>query len=236
MKKSIVITKNELLQFFSNPSGYIFIAVFALINAWFFSMPLFIKNVANLNSFFSTSHLLLIVFIPIITMNLLSKEKISGTIETILTLPVKLNDIIIGKYLAGFIIVMITLIPSIVHLLTISILGLNVDFGVIICGYISLILTAAVYCSIGIFIGALASNQITSFIFSFLLILTFFLMDNIMVFLPLNLTPFLQYLSITWQNSNLTKGVIDTRVIIYFFSLIFIFIWSAINVLKSRNK
>ena len=236
MTKALIITKNELLQFFTGLSGYIFISVFALINAWFFAMPLFVRNIASLNSFFSTSQLLFIIFIPIITMNLISKEKQAGTIETMYTLPLKMHDFVIGKYLASFLIVMISLLPSVVHLFTIVLLGINVDYGIIFCGYLSLILTAGVYCGIGVFAGSITTNQIVSFVFSFLIIMVFFLMENMLMFFPMQFTPFLQYLSITWQNSNLIKGVIDTRVMVYFFSLIFVFLWSAINILESKTK
>jgi len=236
MNKALIITKNELLQFFTGLSGYIFISVFALINAWFFAMPLFVRGMASLSSFFSTTQLLFMVFIPIVTMNLISKEKQAGTIETMYTLPLKIHDFIIGKYLASFLIVMISIVPSLVHLLTIAFLGINVDYGIIFCGYLSLALTAGVYCGIGIFTGSITSNQIVSFIFSFLIILVFFFMENILVFFPMQFTPFLQYISITWQNSNLIKGVIDTRVLVYFFSLIFVFLWSSVNVLEAKTK
>ena len=234
--KAFIITKNELLQFFSSLSGYIFISVFVLIYAWFFSMPLFVSNVANLSAFFSTVQLLFMVYIPIITMNLISKEKQTGTIETMYTLPLKLSDLVLGKFLAGLAIVVISLVPSAIHYLTILWLGINVDHGIIFCGYLSLVLTAGVYCAVGIFTGTTSSNQIVAFIFSFLLIIIFYLMNSIMYFLPIRLTPFFQYISITWQNSNLIKGVIDTRVLVYFFSLIFVFLFGAVSILDSKTK
>jgi len=236
MRKTIIITNTELLQFFCSPAGYIFISVFVLIYAWFFAMPFFINNLATLQTFFTTTQLLFIVYIPIITMNLISREHQCGTIETLFTLPIKISSIIIGKFLAGFILVIFSLLPSLVHLTTIILLGENIEYGVLICGYIGLILTAAVYCAMGIFTGTLSSNQIVAFIFSFLLIVIFYLMDYILVYLPIYLTPYLQYISITWQNANLIKGVIDTRVLVYFISLIFIFLWGAAITFGNRRK
>jgi len=236
MKKALIITQNELLQFFCSLSGYIFISVFVVIYAWFFAMPFFIDSVANLQSFFSTVQLIFMVYIPIITMNLVSREKQYGTIETMFTLPLKVSSLVVGKFLAGFIIVLISLLPSLVHLVTIILLGENLEYGVLLCGYISLILTAGVYCAMGIFTGTLSANQIVAFIFSFLLIVVFYLMDYILIYLPTILTPYLQYISITWQNTNLIKGVIDTRVLVYFFSLIFVFLWSAVAIFETRRK
>ena len=134
------------------------------------------------------------------------------------------------------IIVLLSIVPSVIHLITISYIGINVDFGVLFCGYLSLILTAGVYCAIGLFSGSVTTNPIVSFMLSFLFIILFFLMDYIMLYMPLKLTPFLQYISMTWQTNNLIKGVIDSRVMVYFFSLIYIFLWSATNVLKSKTK
>ena len=236
MRKALIITKYELLQFFSNLSGYIFIIIFVMINAWFFAMPLFAYNIASLSTFFYTTQLLLIVFIPVVTMNLISREKNNGTIETIYTLPIKVKDFIIGKYIASLCIVMIALLPSIIHFFTICLIGINVDFGIIFCGFLSLLLTSAVYCGIGVFSGCISSNQIISFILSFFIIIILYLLENVLMYLPVRLTSFLQFISITWQNANLLKGVIDTRVLIYFFSLIFVFLYSGINYLESKTK
>lgn len=236
MNKSLIVAKNELLQFFSGLSAYVFLIVFSLINSWFFAMPLFVKNSAQLTSFFSTTQLLFIVFIPVITMNFIAKEKQSGTMEILLTLPIKLKDIVLGKFLSGLVIILVSIFPSIVYFLTISFFGINVDYGIIFCGYLSIILTSAVYCAIGVFAGSVSANQIISFILSFLIILFLFLLENIMIFLPASLTNFFQYISITWQNNNLIKGVIDTRVLVYFISLVFIFLWSSINILESKKS
>jgi len=236
MKKALIITKNELLQFFCNLSGYIFISVFVMLYAWFFSMPFFVDNVASLSRFFATVQLIFMEYIPIITMNMISKENQYGTIETLFTLPLKVSSIIVGKFLASFIIVLISLLPSVVHFITIFLLGENLDLGVMLCGYLSLILTSAVYCAIGVFTGTFSTNQIVSFIFSFLLIILFYSMDYVIAYLPIFLTPFLQYISITWQNSNLIKGVVDTRVLVYFVSLTFLFLFWATNVFERKSK
>jgi len=169
-------------------------------------------------------------------MNLISKEKQSGTIETIYTLPLKLVEFILGKYFTSLILITISFIPSLVHFITICIIGINVDFGIIFCGFLSLVLTSATYCAIGIFTGCITTNQITSFILSFLIIIIFYLLENVLLFLPVKLTSLLQFMSITWQNANLIKGVIDTRVLTYFSSIIFIFLWWGISYLESKKR
>ncbi|MCK9328789.1 MAG: hypothetical protein PHY08_03630 [Candidatus Cloacimonetes bacterium] len=236
MNKILLILRNELMQFFTGLSAYIFFIVFIAINSWFFAMPLFINNNANLNSFFMTSQLLLIIFIPVITMNLLPKERQLGTIEILHTIPLKIYQIIFGKFLAGLVIIIFAILPSIIYLITIANIGINVDYGIIFCGYLSLILTSAVYCAIGIFSGSFSPNQIISFIISFIIILFFYLLDNIMIFLPASITTFLQYISITWQNSNLIKGVVDSRVLVYFISLIFVFLWFSMIIMNRKRS
>jgi ABC-2 type transport system permease protein len=236
MKKSLTIFKYDFLQFFSNIYGYIFIAIFTIIYAIAFSLKLFISNTFNLKLFFDIVHLLFLVYIPILSTNLFSKEKQNYTLETLLVMPIKKRDIVIGKFLFCLSIIILSLLPSIIHLITINSLSNNVDSGVIFCGYISLLLTGEMYCSICIFASIIISSQITSTILSFIIILFFFLLDQILVYMPLFLTPFMQYMSIIWQNNNLIKGILDTRVIIYFISAIFIFLYTSIYIFENKEN
>jgi ABC-2 type transport system permease protein len=153
-----------------------------------------------------------------------------------LTLPLQTYEIVLGKFFAGVTIVLVSIFPSVFHFLTISFIGINVEYGIIACGYISLILTAAVYTAVGIFAGTISANQIVAFIVAFLIVIVFFLMNQILVYLPISWTAFLSYFSLTWQNANLIKGVIDTRVLVYFFSLIFVFLFFATTVLDARKR
>ncbi len=236
MKNSLIIAKREIKSFFSSPAAYIVLIVFSLISTWFFIMPLFTNGIAALSSLFSTIQIVFLAFIPVITMGALSRERNTGTIEILLTLPISAKDVILGKYFFSLFIILVSLLFTFPQFLTIAILGSSVDFGVIFCGYLGLALISAVYCAIGIFCSTLTSNQIVSFIISFLILLALFSMEFALIYLPARITPFFQYLSITWQFSNLYKGVIDSRVLVYFSTLIFTFLFFAVEMLNKKKN
>ncbi len=236
MKHSWTICKKELNTFFKSPVGYITFIVFSMIATWFFIMPFFASGNASLSGLFHTIQLMYLAFIPVITMGLIAKERNTGTIETLMTLPLRIKDLIIGKYLFAISIVFISLLLTLPHFLTVFFLGQNVDYGVILCAYIGSFLIGSVYSSIGIFTSSISNNQIIAFILSFVISLFLFSIEFALLYVPHNLLPIFQYLSITWQYSNLVKGVIDSRVIVYFVSLIFIFLYLSIELMSSKKK
>lgn len=236
MNKSLIIAKREIKSFFQSPAAYIVLIVFSLITTWFFIMPLFTTGLAHMKSMFSTIQIMFLAFIPVITMGALSKERNTGTIEILLTLPLTSKDLIIGKYLSSLFIILVSLLFTFPQFLTVAFLGYSVDFGVIFCGYLGLFLIASVYCAVGVFCSTLTANQIISFIISFIILLALYSMEYALIFVPSGLIVFFQYFSITWQFSNLYKGVIDTRVLIYFATLIFTFLFFAIEMLDRKKS
>jgi ABC-2 type transport system permease protein len=197
-------------------------------------MTFFLNNVASLQTFFYTTQLLMIIYIPIVTMNLISGEKQNYTIELMFTLPISVGEFIIGKFLTAMTIFVISIAPSLFYFSSILYLGHNVDIWVVWCGYLSLILTAGVYCAIGIFSSAVSANQIVAFLVAVGVILVFFLLDVLIRVLPIGLAPVLSYISIAWQQGNLVKGVLDSRVLIYFFSLIGLFLYGGCIWIRKR--
>lgn len=235
MNYSSVIAKKELRSYFDSPAAYVILVIFLVISGWFFTSPLFINKTADLRSLFSIIPIVFIFFIPAITMGLVAKEKVTGTIETLATLPIKDKDIVMGKFWASIGLIAIGLAFTLIHLITITILGKNIDFGAIFCGYFGLILLGAVYSAIGIFTSTLTNNQIVSFIISFFIIAILYIIQYSLVFIPASLVGFFQYISIGYHLSNISRGVIDTRNIIYFLSLIVMFLYLAIYILHTRK-
>lgn len=235
MNYSSVIAKKELRSYFNSPAAYIILVIFLVISGWFFTSPLFINKTADLRSLFSIVPIVFIFFIPAITMGLIAKEKVTGTMETLATLPIKDKDIVMGKFWASIGLIAIGLAFTLINLITITILGKNIDFGAIFCGYFGLLLLGAVYSAIGIFTSTLTNNQIVSFIISFFIIAILYIIQYSLVFIPASLVGFFQYISIGYHLSNISRGVIDTRNIIYFLSLIVMFLYLAIYVLKTRK-
>jgi ABC-2 type transport system permease protein len=230
-----LLAQKEFKGYFNSPSAYIILVAFLLIIGWFFASPLFINNSAELRSLFNIVPILYIFFIPAITMGLIAKEKNTGTIELLTTFPIKDSEIILGKFWASLSLILTGLLFTLIHLITIVILGKNIDFGAVFCGYMGLILLGAVYSSIGLFASSLTNNQIVAFIISFFIIFFLFILQYTLLLLPSYIVGLFQYLSIGYHFSNIARGVIDTRNIIYFLSLIILFLKLSIIALRNRK-
>jgi ABC-2 type transport system permease protein len=192
-------------------------------------------NQSDLRTLFDVVPIIYIFFIPAVSMSLISKEKNSGTIELLTTLPLTDAQIVIGKYLAVLSLIGFALLFTMVHFLTLLIVGTQVDIGAMITGYIGLLLVGALYAAVGIFGSAMTANQIVAFIVSFLIIFIFFILEKILVFAPGGLTAFLQFISIDYHLSNISRGVLDSRNLIYFGSVIAFFLIVSIRILEIRK-
>ena len=235
MNYTKIIAQKELKSYFSTPAAYIVLVVFLLLSGWFFTSPLFVNNIAELSSLFGIVPIIYIFFIPAVTMGLIAKERDGGTIELLTTFPIKDSQIVMGKFWASVLLIIVGLAFTLIHLITIMILGTNIDYGAIFCGYFGLILLGAVYSSIGIFASSLTNNQIVAFIISLFIVAFLFLIQYSLFFIPDWIVGFFQFLSIGYHLENLTRGVIDTRNIIYFISLILLFLRFSILMLESRK-
>lgn len=235
MNYTSVIAKKEIKSYFGSPAAYIVLVIFLLLSGWFFSSPLFLNNTANLRSLFGIVPIIFIFFVPAITMGLVAKEKKQGTMELLTTFPIDDKEIVWGKFLGSMSLILIGLAFTLIHVLTIVFLGKNVDYGPIFCGYIGLILLGGVYSSIGIFASSITDNQIVAFIISFFIIFVLFIIQYSLFFIPPFLVRFFQFISIGYHLDNISKGVIDTRNLIYFGSLIALFMKLSIYTLNSRK-
>ena len=174
-------------------------------------------------------------FIPAITMGLIAKEKNLGTMEIICTLPIKEHEFVIGKYLAALALILIGLIFTIVHFFTLVSFGTNIDYGALFTGYLGLFFAGAVYAAIGTFASSLFDNQVVAFIIGVFIVLMFFLFDKLLIFVPSFMAGTIQYMSVDYHMSNMSRGVIDTRNIIYFVSVVGIFLFATVQSLSSRK-
>jgi len=235
MRNIKAIFKKELYSFFISPMAYIFLVVFALVNGYFFTNTFFLYDQSNMRSLFSIVPLVYLFFIPAVSMGLLSREKGLGTIEILSTLPIHDYELVIGKYLAAFALIVTALATSIIHYVTLSFVGTNIDHGAVISGYIGLALMGGVYAAIGIFSSSITDNQVVAFIIGIAIVIAFFLMDQLLVFVPSFMSTFIQYLSTGFHLSNISRGVIDTRNLIYFASMISFFLYVTTQIVSSRK-
>ena len=213
------IFRREIRSYFNSPIAYVVIIVFLAIIGWFFSTNLFLMNMASMRVAFELIPLVFLFFVPAITMRLLAEEQKSGTLELLTTKPIRDVEIVLGKFFAAWLLLASALAPTLLYVLTVAMLG-PLDPGPVVSGYVGLLLMGAVYIGIGLFASSVTENQIVAFILSFLIVLAFFLMDKVLIFVPEALTSTMEFLAIDYHFSNIARGVIDSRDVIYFFSLL----------------
>jgi ABC-2 type transport system permease protein len=232
----LTIFKKEFRSYFSSPVGYIFITVYLVLTNWLFFQNFFLVGQAEMRFYFGILPWIFLFFVPAITMRLWAEEKKVGTIEILFTLPVKISELVIGKFLAGFVFLSLSILLSLTLPLTIGLLG-KPDLGAIIGSYLGTFLLGAAYLAIGSFISSLTENQIVSFIlavtFIFLLLIVG---ESIVLFsVPKFLVPILEYLGLGAHFESISRGVIDSRDIIYYLSVIVFFLILNVNFLESRK-
>tara|TARA_Y100000590_G_scaffold468572_1_gene651788 strand:+ start:3618 stop:4331 length:714 start_codon:yes stop_codon:yes gene_type:complete len=235
MRNIKAIYYKEMKAYFNSPMAYIFLVIFAIITGYFFTRTFFLFNQSDMRSLFSIVPLVYLFFIPAITMSLIAREKNIGTMEVMATLPLKDIDFVIGKFLSAFSLVLAGLIITFIQFITLIQVGTNIDYGAVFTGYLGLALVGGLYCSIGTFASSVTDNQVIAFIIAIFIVIIFFLMDKMLVFIPASLTGLIQYLSVDYHLSNISRGVIDTRNLIYFSSLIGFFLFITIRVLEIRK-
>ncbi|HET8809277.1 MAG TPA: gliding motility-associated ABC transporter substrate-binding protein GldG [Flavobacteriaceae bacterium] len=229
------IFKKEINAFFSSILGYLVIAVFLLVNGlflWVFEGQFNIFNFgfANLSPFFLLAPWIFIFLIPAITMRSFSEEKKQGTLELLFTKPIPLKNLILGKYFGNFALVVLALVPTLLYVLTIHQLGDpvgNFDLGATLGSYLGLLFLAACYTAIGIFASTVSQNQLVAFILAvFLCFLAFFGFEGISEIGIFGSEIYgLEYLGISFHYESISRGVLDTRDIIYFLSIVVLFLY-----------
>ncbi|MBP6977737.1 MAG: ABC transporter permease [Bacteroidales bacterium] len=238
MKKIWVITTKELSTFFDSLMAYIMLVLFLGFSGfftWIYGADVFLVNQASLQSFFGIAYWTLFFFIPALTMRMMAEEKRSGTIELLLTRPVSDWQVVAGKFLATFMLILVALLLTLPYYITVSSLG-PVDHGAVWTGYLGLLLMSGAYISIGLFASSISSNQIVGFLLALFIGIFFHIIFEV---LAANISGFFgnlfSYLSMSSHYESIARGVIDTKDLIYFLSIIFIGLIATEAVLSRRN-
>jgi len=238
MKKSWIIAKRELSVFFDSLIAYIIIVAFLGFTGfftWLYGSNIFFVGQASLDTFFSIAYWTLFFFIPAITMRMLAEEKRSGTIELLLTKPVTDWQIVSGKFMATLILILVTLVLTLPYYFTVWNLG-PIDHGVVWSGYLGLLLMSAAYISIGLFASSLTSNQLVAFLLALFIGIFFHIIFEILAqSMSGNLADLFGYLNLSSHYDAISRGVVDTKDLIYFLSLTFIGLVLAEFGLAKRN-
>jgi len=240
--KSILL--REIKSFFGSPIGYLVIAIFLLLNGlflWVFEGDFNIPNsgFADLSPFFTLAPWILIFLIPAVTMRSFSDEKKQGTIELLFTKPLSIWEIVNGKFFGAFLLILIAIIPTLLYVFVLSSLGNpegNLDFGSTLGSYFGLLFLIGAYTSIGIFTSTLSENQIVAFIISvFLCFVFYFGFDGISSFAG-SFDLVVSSIGMDYHFKSMSRGVLDTRDILYFVSITVVFLSFTVYKLKSLKS
>jgi ABC-2 type transport system permease protein len=238
MKQIWTISKRELNSYFDSLLAYIVIILFLGFTGfftWLFGNDIFLTKEASLGVFFNISFWTLFFFVPLLTMRLIAEENSSGTLELILTKPVSEWQLIFGKFLSTIILISIALLLTLPYYFTIWSLG-PVDHGAVLTGYLGLILMSSAYASIGIFASSVTKNQIVAVLIALLITIFFHLLFSLLSYNLKGLSGnILNYLSTRAHFESVSRGVIDTKDIIYFLSLTFLGLFASELVIAKRN-
>ena len=237
------ICKKELRQFFSNLTGYIAITLFLLVTGLFLFVlkdsNIFDFGYATLDKFFELAPWILLFLIPAITMRTLAEEFKTGTFELLQTRPLTRWQVVLGKYFSILIVLVFVIIPTFIYIITIKELSAqgSIDTGGITGSYIGLFFLAAVFSAIGVCCSSFTNNAVVSFLLSAFSCLVLYFGFNAISKLPVfqgGADYYMEMLGIDFHYSSISRGVLDSRDIIYFLSIIFLFLLITVKNLHKR--
>lgn len=225
MKQIWILTKRELQAYFDSLMAYILLILFLGFSGfftWIYGNDVFFIKQATLMPFFSIAYWTLFFFIPALTMRLLSEENRMGTIELLLTRPVSNWQVIMGKYLASLLLIFVALFLTFLYPLTLSTIG-NIDGGEVFSGYLALLLFSSMMIGIGLFTSSIGNNQIVSYLLALFIGVFFQIIFGMLgQNLPGVVGHVLDYLSTSTHFESMTRGVLDTRDILFFAGITFV--------------
>ncbi len=228
------IFRREFRHYFVTPIAYIVIAIFLVLTGWFFFSTFFLYSQAELRNFYSLLPLIFSFIVPTITMRLFSEEYNVGSYEVLVTMPVTDRDIILGKFFAALCFIAVMLLPTLSYAISVSFLG-DLDWGPVIGGYVGALLLGAAFSAVGLFASALTKNQIIAFIIGMIICFALTMVDKILFFLPESMLGFFQFAGADYHFENVSRGILDTRDILYFVSVVFVALYGTFLVLQEKK-
>ncbi len=229
----LAILKKDFNSFFASPIAYLVIGIFLLVNGlflWVFNDDFNILNAgfADLTSFFYLAPWVLLFLVPAITMKTFADEFQSGTIEILKTRPITNSQIVLGKFFAVLLLIIIAIIPTYIYVYTVNQLGNpigNIDYGSTIGSYVGLLLLASSYASIGVFTSSISKNQIVAFLLAVFIVFFFYYGFDAVSNLFGNYSYTLKLFGMNEHFKSISRGVLDTRDVFYFLSIIVFFLF-----------
>jgi ABC-2 type transport system permease protein len=234
MKNMIFIAQKELHAYFASPMAYVVIAAFLAIMGFFFSLIVYITREASLGGVFANMGVILLFVAPALTMRLLAEEERSGTIELLLTLPVRDWEVVVGKFLASLAVYAVMVGLTLYYPLLLLKLG-NPDAGPIVSAYLGVLLLGGAFLSIGLFASALSRNQVVAALVGFGAMLILWLIDIAGSLFGPPFSDFVTYISMSGHYFDFLRGVIDTKDVAFYLSVVAASLFLSVQVLQLRR-
>ncbi len=230
------IYRRELQSYFNTPLAYIVLPVFLLLVGLFslFLNDLFDAGLASMRTVFFWCAMWFLLLVPALTMRLFAEERRTGSLELLVTLPVSEGQLVMGKYLAALTLILMALVLTLTYPVTIASLG-DLDWGPVFGGYLGLALMAAAYTAIGTAASSLTSNQIVAFLIATVLCVVPYVVGFFLASVPAALLPWVQYISFDYHFNGLARGVVDTRNLVFYGSVVALFLHVAVFSLEQRR-
>ncbi len=235
MNPALTIARKEYSLSLRSLGTYIIFAIFLLATGFYFANTAFKVRLAELRGAFGIMHMFFLFYIPAITMGSIAKERSSGTLELISTLPIRLGHIVWGKFLAAWMLLATVLSFTLVFLVLVSNFGVGLEIGAILTGYLGLLCAGSAIIAIGIFASSLSTNQVLAFIVALSIAGAFFLLGRASELVSVRLFTLLEYFGFDFHLQNFLKGVLDTRDLLYFGVITYIFVLLAELRLQAQN-
>ena len=234
MQKTLTIAKREFVAYFNGPAAYIVICLFLVLLGIFFWNPFFLINRASVRPMFDLMSVLLLPTCPAMTRGLLAEEKRTGTVEVLLTMPLKDTHVIGGKFLGAVGLLCVLLLLTLPYPMSVASLG-NLDWGPVIAGYTALFLQGSAMLAIGVLASSWTENQLIAFFSAGMICFALFIVTRFLPFLPQQLASTVEWFSFDYHYASMLRGVIDSRDVIYFLSVIGFSLALAFRSLESRR-
>jgi ABC-2 type transport system permease protein len=237
MNKLAAVWRKEFRGYWYSPVAYIVITVFLVVLTWMFFLPFFIQGQADTRGLFGPLPWFFLFLAPAITMRQWAEEKKSGTIELLMTMPVREWDVVAGKFLSALTLIAVILgltLPLVLGVASVSQNGL--DWGQVLTSYLGALLLGATFLAIGGWVSSFTQNQIIAFILGMAVIFLFLIVGLVLPQVNSGfLTPLLTYLGVGNHYQSIARGVIDSRDIVYYASMIFLFLFLTVRSVESRK-
>ncbi len=235
MKTTLTVFRKEMLGYFNSAIAYIFFTLFLVILSFLFFRIYFLQGIVTMSTFFDVMPWVFLIFIPAVTMKSWAEERKSGTLEVLLTMPATDTQLVAGKILAGSAFVAIAILLTGFVPVLVSLTG-PLDWGPVFASYLGAILLAASYVAIGNFVSSLTSNQITAFLFTAVILFVLLIIGTEPVYsvFPNFIAEVMRNLSLNYHFDSIGRGVLDSRDILFYLTIIALFFYYNVKSLESR--